>query len=795
MVENDTSVSGQPGTDNGASSDFNFLDPPAHDFFPFVRHLDFTPVLEFWETLVRDEHGIDADAAADMRRQMESVEGLLGPIDDMEIVWRNMPIVHRLMSVIIPPSFWDTSFIGAFVPYRYQSFLVTPRLKKLMLLEQEATVAPFGLDTEAQEHKIILGGYLVVAAHFYGLKFDFQDPMITTVPNPTTGLNRHFRLDSDNRFIRPVLVGDLPPLSDEQIRELRENITDVKLWRQRIPDGTFEFHGVGLVSAVDITDQEILSRMKHSLIDSNASTTTERFIEIQQRVRELLRRPDIVILDDECDLILDILEDGSKSHAEAIAGFYERHEESDLAGTIVDRALLSGRIQVIEDLAVLQAPTAMERKVLAMGLRNLLVIPLFYDRQMIGTLNLASPNPSDLTVLTEMALKEITPLFAMALKRSREEMNNRIQAIIRERYTAIHPAVEWRFRRAATRMMFEEVRGISPEVEEIIFDDVYPLYSVSDLRGSSHQRNTAIRADLQEHLQLALDVVRAAIKSRPRPVFENISFRIERAIVRLDDGIDSGDESTILDFLRHEIEPRFDHLGEMNTEVTEQVNRYRAALDPELGIIYRRRKEFEQSVAAINRMISAYLAEEQEKAQAMFPHYFEKHQTDGVDFGIYVGPTLVEDGRFDLLHLKDLRLWQLLTMCGIARRTAAMKPNLSVPLDMTHLILVQNTPLSIRFRLDEKQFDVDGAYNVRYEIMKKRIDKALVKGTSERLTQPEMVAIVYSNAREAVEYGEYIEYLQSTGHLHPEVESLELEELQELQGLRAIRVRVRTSEG
>ncbi len=29
--------------------------------------------------------------------------------------------------------------------------------------------------------------------------------------------------------------------------------------------------------------------------------------------------------------------------------------------------------------------------------------------------------------------------------------------------------------------------------------------------------------------------------------------------------------------------------------------------------------------------------------------------------------------------------------------------------------------------MDEKRFDVDGAYNARYEIVKKRIDKAYVK--------------------------------------------------------------------
>ena len=233
----------------------------------------------------------------------------------------------------------------------------------------------------------------------------------------------------------------------------------------------------------------------------------------------------------------------------------------------------------------------------------------------------------------------------------------------------------------------------------------------------------------------------------------------------------------------------------MNNDIAEQIIRYRNALDPEIGTVYRRRKELEQSVAAINRMVSEYLEEQQQQAQAMFPHYFEKHQTDGVDFGIYIGASLVEDGRFDLLYLTNLRLWQLQTMCGIAQRAAAMKSSLSVPLEMTHLILVQNHPLSIRFRLDEKQFDVDGAYNVRYEIMKKRIDKAHIKGTTERLTQPETVAIVYSNAREAVEYSEHIEYLQSTGHLHSEVETLELEDLQEVQGLRALRVRVRTGEG
>lgn len=84
---------------------------------------------------------------------------------------------------------------------------------------------------------------------------------------------------------------------------------------------------------------------------------------------------------------------------------------------------------------------------------------------------------------------------------------------------------------------------------------------------------------------------------------------------------------------------------------------------------------------------------------------------------------------------------------------------------------------------------VDGAYNARYEIVKKRIDKATVRGGAERLTQPGRIAIVYGHAREAVEYRDYVEYLQSLGYLIAgDVEELELDELQGVRGLRALRV-------
>ena len=85
---------------------------------------------------------------------------------------------------------------------------------------------------------------------------------------------------------------------------------------------------------------------------------------------------------------------------------------------------------------------------------------------------------------------------------------------------------------------------------------------------------------------------------------------------------------------------------------------------------------------------------------------------------------------------------------------------------------------------------MEGSYNIRYEILKKRIDKARIKSSLERLTQPDKIAIVYSNYSEIEEYIQHINFLQSKDVLTDTIETLELENLQGVSGLKALRVGV-----
>ncbi len=66
----------------------------------------------------------------------------------------------------------------------------------------------------------------------------------------------------------------------------------------------------------------------------------------------------------------------------------------------------------------------------------------------------------------------------------------------------------------------------------------------------------------------------------------------------------------------------------------------------------------------------------------------------------------------------------------------------------------------------------------------------MIEGTRERLTQPDKIAIVYTNSLEVEEYVQHIGFLQSKGVLSDTLEMLELEDLQGVSGLKALRVGV-----
>ncbi len=760
--------------------------------FPFKCVLSLSPLVAFWNQAMSNGDSVKATFAKKIHEELTKAPELLEPIEDLSIIEKHQGIVDLLMSIVFPPAFWESDYSAAFVPFHFKSFYATPAFTRLLMSDGHDFGDRANIDSEKWAWGRLLKAYFHILRKFYGIDLVVDYPLIVTASDPETGLDRYFNITMDPRFLEIKKLGKLKPLSERAKKRLLNNVTDLSVWIDLIPPGNFEFHGFGMLRAADVTDQEVLSSLKRDLIEKESIFSRNGFDRLQRKLRTFLRNSQLTVglaaIQGEQVLILshhDKLEKG------CIFADSHHYRMCDFGGSIFAQAVEKGEPLVIGDLQTYPNRTPVEEEFIKKGVRSVFVAPLQYQNKLLGTLGLYTLEPGELNTVNTMKLWEILPLFSMALNRGMEELNHRVQALIKEKCTAIHPSVEWRFRKAALNFM-EKIEEGPSEFEPIVFRDVYPLYGVSDIQGSSDHRNAAIQADLIDHLKMAKEIVLLANSLRSLPILDALAHRIDKNMSEIKVGLSSGDEIARLDFIRYVVEPVFDHVQEFGPDVRKKIEAYRAILDPNLGTLYRKRKDFEETVTLINETIASYLDQEEETAQGFFPHYFEKLQTDGVDHSIYIGASMVEDGKFDLLYLRNLHLWQLMVMCGTVWRAKQLKDRLKLPLECRHLILVHNTPLSIRFRPDERRFDVDGAYDIRHEIIKKRIDKAMIKGRAERLTQPGKIAIVYSHNREALEYREYIDYLQASGYLTDELEEFDLEDLQGVHGLKALRVTVDT---
>jgi hypothetical protein len=699
-----------------------------------------------------------------------------------------------MMSAMFPPAFWEQEYGAALYPFQLRAFYATSAFRRSLMNDDGTLQGRMNVDHQRLATIKVLLAYELILQRTYGIDLGVETPVIFTTVDPTTNLDRHFQMQFDWRFVEVEPVGPAPRLAEAARQQLQAGLREVDLLRELLPPERFALRGFVILKAVDVTDQEVLSSLKRDLIDKESIVSHTRFHGLQDKLRTLFRRPalHLGLAAVEGDRVL-VLSDASGHEHSCIYADSAHHKTSEFAGSLYERAVRQGRPVIIDDLKAWPDRTWVEDELIEKGARNFVAAPLHYQDRVIGTLELISPNPGDVNATHLPKLEEVLPLFSMAVQRSVEELDTRVQALIKEKCTAIHPTVEWRFRKAVLNSIERQRTGtlsVGTEMEPIVFEQVHPLYGLADIRGSSVQRALAIQSDLLSQLRLAAAVVQAALRVRSLPGLDELGYRIDKHAAQIERGLNSGDEVGIIAFLRTHVESLFDYLGGFGREVRSRIEAYRSALDPRLGTIYRQRRLFEDSVTRLADALSSYLDGEEESAQDMYPHYFEKQQTDGVDYQIYIGRSLLEDGRLDPICLKNLRLWQLMLTCGMAVRAEQIRDGLPIPLQTTHLVLVQHMPLSIRFRFDEKRFDVDGAYDVRYEIIKKRIDKAIVEGTSERATQPGKVVIVYSQPGEALEYRAYIEYLQSLGYVTGDVEELELGELQGVQGLHALRVTV-----
>ena len=770
---------------------------PSAQAFPFRTALSLAPLVAWWQQRATAEPASSLGRlAADLLARTAAVPELLADDPAPALLAAHAELIEALFMALIPAASRTATLSGAIAPFDRLVLYATAPFRQVMVTAAGQLKSPLNLSVPETTFYLIRHIYRHLLTVCYGERPTVEETILFTIPYYETGLYRHFKVELNQQFLTAEVIGELPELSTDDRRLLRDAPLDLAPWLERLPPESFAFRGFLMLHLTDVTETQILSNLKNDLLARDVLLAPDRLEQLQEQLRALFGEP-----------TLHLGLTGYKPRHATLETFGQRLGQETLSQHLVEtvaaeageaRRLIEQLTRAPEPLVVSDValtphlPSSLHALLQRLSIRALVLCPLRYGPDVLGILELSSPRPGALTSAALGIIEQFLPLFAVAVHRHQEAEWARVQAIVKERFTAIHPALEWRFVEAAEDLLNQQRRGATtPQLAPIVFGEVYPLYAAIDVRGSSAARASAIRADLTDQLLLANRVLNVAAEAQPLPIVEDLRYFTRRNLVRLRDDVDAEDEATILETLRTEAEPLFEYLRTNTPEARPAIKRYWAALDPERRIVYRQRRAFVESLTQLNERISAFIDAAEAEAQQVFPHYFRRSVTDGVEFDIFIGASLVENLRFDPAILKKLRIWQLRTLVAVTQLAAALRDELPLPLETTQILLISSQPLGVRFREDERRFDVDGAWNARYEIVKKRIDKATylgADGQSARLTQPGAIALVYQQPREAAEYQEYLAPFYAEGLLHGQTEHLALEEAQGVRGLHALRV-------
>ncbi len=724
-----------------------------------------------------------------MIRDIEQAPELKDPIKDHRVLEAHADLVRSLASALFPEATWATDFRAIVGMFNITPIIATPSY--LRLVPDSASIPQANVDSKLERKLKQLFAYSLILSRLYDLEIEVDYPIVRKTNDPNTGFPIYLLVEVDAQFVQVHFRGkSKPTLSEDEREKIRRNPADLDLLARLLPPEHFEFVGFIGIHALNVTDTQLLSEINRQLIETRSIVCPQTITEIEEKLRSLFGFPDLRLglLAFQGDELMR-LNASDEITSQCIVGDSQHYSPEAYSGSAHEEASNARKTIIVDDLPHRASITAIEQALVTNDIRNLVVAPLISGDEVIGLLELTSPRLGVMNPMNTMKIRELLPLFTSAVQRSLADFQTKIDGVIKRQCTVIHPSVEWRFRQAAAAFLQQR----TPEVfgqHAIAFKNVYPMYGASDIRNSSRIRNRSISDDLAHELRTVSEILGRVASKESIPILAQATATCEEFLLLTKKEIRASDEYRITEFLQTEIRELLQVLADREPSLKGAIDAHFSQLDPQHDTYFKTRKAYMDSVAQLNAAFGNILDESQEAAQRIYPHYFEKHSTDGVDFTLYIGDSLCRDRAFHPLYLDNLRLWQLILMCDLACANQLLKKELPIPLETTHLIAVQDHPVSIRFRFDERQFDVDGAYNARYEIMKKRIDKAMIKGRSERLTQPDKIAIVYSNTKEATKYRKHLNYLQNAGYLIPGFEDLQVEDLQGVEGLKAMRVTV-----
>jgi len=764
-----------------------------------VAVLSFRPFLDYIRARIENTDAIKKEMYQMILEKFAKYPELEGEVklEDTPKYREILDLVHIALTTVVEEE--EKLLWGISIPVTPYIFYGSDALYEFLLEAgtQELNQAIFA-DPETFHRQKCAMLYSFLLNKFYNYNYTHKREIIRPVYDPHCRFIKYYRINVDIRFVEVASTMPLPELNLESLELHLDEDAGLDTLEKLLPFDLFRFSGFSIVTITDVTSDYSLEKIKDVLVNTHDKNYEENYRTVVESLKAMAGSQDLEfgilpLFKVNNRLIEDV---DAYNHSIIFSLGRQQGVAENSFVQLIEKFVSNPHLIFFRDLDMAGPSHVQVGKLLYMaGVKSYALMPVYYNKKLVGSFEIYTKQKGLLDERIFTRIEPAIPLIAQLMQNSIDDFQRAINRTIRDKFTSLQPSVQWKFNEAAWKYLYRSKKGEKPgDIQKIEFRQVYPLYGAVDMRNSTIERNKALINDLSYQFNHLQEVLNALKEKSGFGLTDEFIFKCNKWLKVLRGVVTPNDEIRLNQFLNEEAHPFLEHFRETHPALSPIINEYFRNIEPAEGRAWQNRRDLEESMQLINNAINNYLDNMNVELQRAYPCYFERFRTDGVEYDIYIGQSIAPDKPFDQVYVKNLRLWQLNSMAAIAKLSASLLPQMKVPLYTTQLIFIYSNTIDISFRRDERRFDVEGGYNIRYHIIKKRIDKVNIKNSRERLTQPGKIALIYFNQKEADEYISYIHHLQEKNILNDDLEFLELEELQGISGLKALRVGVNVKE-
>nr|MBX2817691.1 hypothetical protein [Saprospiraceae bacterium] len=416
------------------------------EHLPFTVRFSMQPLLQQWMDSLDRENIHHAQILTSVEDYIDQHPDLLTPYDSVQEFLSKHENTHLdfLFGSVFPPAL-SRKTLGYVAPaFRFEPFYITWGM--FNLLDNPETEVEVEQYSVFQNIPFSVRACFIILNKVYDLDLDYIMPYIFKVKFGRDATRQYYKASSVLDFLEVKTHKPPPKISQEQVDFLLKNPKDADLWLSVFSPDTFYFEGLFVSVMTEVTDLEAMSRLRRRLLQQD-SLLQERSMRLIEGLTNIyLKLPHTKMGIQALDY----------PQRQSMMGRYQIGQPlvtgvgspigGENIGSYYEQACAENHIKIVSDLHGIKDPTPIESALITAGYRSLMLIPLRdQNKEIIGLIELGSTRPYAYTYVKTLKLKEILPLFDSAMEDNRSFIESRIQAVIQNQFTHIHPTVMWKF--------------------------------------------------------------------------------------------------------------------------------------------------------------------------------------------------------------------------------------------------------------------------------------------------------------------------------------------------------------